>query len=726
MKNRPKYLLIGIIALVFTITGCITPTHKTTAQQASLTKPLAYTQWLEKQSMLYTADKISEDISGRGIQWQHQYAKPQTKEVVSTASVWVLGYPGSMITRPDESVLHFWGDEGLWEAFSDIGIQLLHTGPVKQSGGIADYNYTPTIDGWFDRISYNIDPDLGTEEQYRQMVKTAAQYNAIIAGDLVPLHTGKGADFRLAERNYKDYPGIYTMVEINKTDWPLLPEVNDIWSSAPVSREVIATLKQKDYVPGYINSCDAVPNSSELSGWDATGKIVCEDGKVRRWVYLHYFKPGQPTLNWLDPSFNGPKIIAGDTVKTINDLGAKVVRLDAVPFLGIEPVKGSPMSWHYLQPLSPLATNYIAFMIRKLGGWSFQELNMSYGDLKAFTEEGPDLSYDFFTRSESLHALLTGDTSLLRLAYNMMLDSGLKPMSLVHDLQNHDEITYQLVQLDGLGDKKLPFNGQMTSAREIRNQVLEEMRAKAAGQNAPYNKLYRAAGDGIATTFAGFISAALGISDPYNATQEQIEQIKQGHLLLTFYNAMQPGVFSLSGWDLVGALPLSTKQVEYLLSDNDFRWLNRGAVDLMGYNSQAEKSSWGLPRAKALYGPLSQQLKDPDSYASRLKIILKLRRDYGIAVSEVLAVPEVSNNSIFLLVMSIPENNRIAVTAINFGRSSVSEKIDFAKIKGIDWQRLCGQKVTDALEEKQITTVSEDGSFQVKLDGWKAKLLIIE
>jgi hypothetical protein len=96
MGNKPKYLLIGIIALVFTITGCTAPTHKTMAQQPFLTKSPVYTQWLEKQSMLYNAGKISENISGRGIQWQHQYAKPQTKEIVSKASVWVLGYPGSM------------------------------------------------------------------------------------------------------------------------------------------------------------------------------------------------------------------------------------------------------------------------------------------------------------------------------------------------------------------------------------------------------------------------------------------------------------------------------------------------------------------------------------------------------------------------------------------------------------------------------------------------------
>jgi len=706
--------------------SCSHHAHTTTPERASISSSPAYIDWLEKQSMLYNAGLLSERISGQGVQWRHPYAKPQTRELVTRASVWVLGYAGSMITRPHETVLQSWGDDALWQAFSDIGVQLLHTGPVKEAGGIKNYTHTPTIDGWFDRISYTIDPNLGTEAQYRRMVKTAAAHHAIIAGDLIPLHTGKGADFLLAVRDYKDYPGIYTMVEIDLQDWPLLPEVNDIWSSVPVAREVIATLKDKGYVPGYINSNDAVANARILSGWDATAEIEGPDGKVRRWVYLHYFKPGQPTLNWLDPSYNGPEIIAGDVVKTINDLGARVVRLDAVPFLGIAPVKGSPLAWHYLQPLSPLATDYIAFLVRKLGGWSFQELNMSYRDIKAFTTEGPDLSYDFFTRTEYLHALLTGDASLLHLAYTLMLQADVRPVSLVHDMQNHDEITYQLVQLDAQGDKEFLYHGKMTSAREIRLQALEEMRRKADGDNAPYNKLYRPAQDGIATTFAGFISAALGIRDPYHATPEQVAQIKEGHLVLAAYNALQPGVFSLSAWDLVGALPLASRQVAYLLTDNDYRWLNRGGVDLMGYNPQAETSSWGLPRAKALYGPLPQQLKDPDSFASRLKRLLGIRRAYDIALSEVLGVPDVNNAGVFLLVMRLPEKQRIAVTAINFSRSSVEETIDLRKIDDLQSQDFTGRPIQEAIRSESEGHVPEDETFSVKLTGWQAKLLIIE
>ena len=292
------------------------------------------------------------------------------------------------------------------------------------------------------------------------------------------------------------------------------------------------------------------------------------------------------------------------------------MRFDAVPFLGIEPKPGSPTAFHFQHPLSILDTNYLAFLTRRLGGWSYQELNAPAATVKQFLAEGPDLSYDFFTRTEGLHALLTGDAALLRQAYGDLVANQLQPLRLVHDLQNHDEITYQLVGLDALGDETVQYHGRPIAGRKLREQILEEMRSKAAGAAAPYNLLYRPTQDGVATTYAGFVAAALGIRDLEHITPQQQAEIQRGHLLLAFANAMQPGVFSLSAWDLVGALPLPRESVEKRLADGDCRWINRGAVDLLGTNPDAQKSAFGLPRARALYGPLPEQLKNAEFFCN--------------------------------------------------------------------------------------------------------------
>jgi trehalose synthase len=437
----------------------------------------------------------------------------------------------------------------------------------------------------------------------------------------------------------------------------------------------------------------------------------CVGGKVRRWVFLHYFKPGQPTLNWLDPSCAAQRVVSGDVTRTIHDLGARVVRLDAVPFLGIEREPGKTLSKHFKHPLSVVGTDHVAMLTRKLGGWSFHELNVPLEDLKKFTKDGPDLSYDFFTRAQVLHALLSGDAAPLRQAYGFLLDAGVDPGTLVHDLQNHDEITYQLVELDHRKDETFTLNGKKATGKEIREGMLRLMRERAAGAAAPHNKLYRPEKDGVATTFPGFIAAAMEVRDPYNASDEEVERIKRGHLLLAVANAMQPGVFSLSSWDLVGALPVPEEDVSQWAKQGDHRWVNRGGVDLLGADLEAKKSALGLPRAKALYGPIPRQIEDAESFVSQLARLLAARKKFRIAEGELLAAPEVKNQGVCVLVMKLPDRG-VAVTGLNFGRSEVTESVELKA--GEDGKR-SGWVFVDVLSGRDAGKADDEGRLKMTL-----------
>lgn len=642
------------------------------------TKPVtdsAEVRWLEERSMLAQARDASAAVSGKPLQWRHRYGEPQPLEAVKHASVWLLDYPGSVVTQPGRSVIATWADPVLWDALSDLGVDLLHTGPVQRAGGVKGKEYTPTTDGWFDRVSLDLDPALGTEEEYAKLVAVAAERKGAIAGDLVPLHTGLGPDFHLALRGYKDYPGIYTMVEIPKEDWKLLPAAEGPWGVALVPKPAAEQLAKKGYIPGLINSNDAAAEAKKWSGWSASGEVPGVDGKVRRWVFLHYFKPSQPTLNWLDPSFAARRVIAGDAVRNVVARKTRVLRLDAVPFLGIENKPGTTETLHFKHPLSVVGTNDTAMLVRKLGGWTFHELNVPLKDLKQFTANGPDLSYDFTTRAQYLHALLSGDAGPLRLSFRWMLEAGVQPVAFVHDLQNHDELTFQLTEPEGRKDETFTIGTRKLTGKQLKDEILESMQSKAAGDAAPYNRLYRPEKDGLATTFAGFIAPALGIKDPYAATPEQVKQIAGAHLLLAAANALQPGVFGLASWDVVGALPIPLDAVKDRVGDGDYRWINRGGVDLLGANPKAEASAFGLRRAKALYGSLPDQLKNPDSFASRLKVMLAARKKYRVAEGELLAVPEPKAAGLCVLVLKLPDSAP-AVTVLNFGREEVSEEID--------------------------------------------------
>ncbi|MCU1378178.1 MAG: trehalose synthase [Acidimicrobiales bacterium] len=700
-----------------------TTTSQTTTSQAPTVNPDL--QSLEEHSMLFQADLQDEGISGKGVQWREDFGQPEPNKLVNAASVWLLYYPGSVITKPGESVIGTWADPQFWAANSDIGIKLLHTNPTERAGGIKDGKFTPTIDGWFDRIGLDTAPELGTEEDYKKLVANAKQRGAIIAGDLVPLHSGLGPDFWLAARGYKDYVGLYDMVEIDKKDWGLLPQVEDPSGVALVSREAASQLKEKGYIPGIIDSADADPQANTWSGWSATAEVMGADGRPRRSVYLHVFKPAQPAYNWLDPTYAARRVQFGDAARNILDRGVRVLRLDADTFLGLEPELDSEKARDYLTPLANVSTTDIAFMVRKIGGWSYQEFAAPLAQLKEFAPRGPDLSYDFFTRAEALAPLINGDALPLRLGHHFLLDAGVPAGTLIHDLQNHDEITFQLFELGAHDD--FQFEGQTLNGKQLKEQILKTMRTSVAGDAAPYNKLYRPEQDGVATTFAGFIAPALGVKDPYHATPEQVKLIQRGHLLVAHANAMIPGVFALSAWDLVGALPVPIENIpKELTAGGDFRWVNRGGVDLLDQNPSATKSAvFGLPKAKALYGPVPEQLKSPDSFASQIKRMLAARDTYRLAEGEMLAVPKVNDRAVCVLVMKLPDSNALAVTALNYGRNNTSVEVDLNNLPGIPAGSTAGQPARDIVADQDAGTVSDQGRLTVPLEGLSGRTIVL-
>ncbi len=270
-----------------------------------------YIQWLVDQSMLHSAKVNALKYAGQSRLWQRPFAEVRPRAATAIASVWFTAYPPSIITRDDESVLATLGDVNLWQALSSIGVQGIHTGPMKRAGGVTGWNYTPSIDGNFDRVSLEIDPKFGTLAEFISVTRMAAAFNAVVIDDVVPAHTGKGADFRLAEMAYEDYPGIYHMVEIRQDDWGMLPDLVEGHEAVNLSPATVDALKERGYIVGQLQRVIFFEPGIKETDWSATGPIDGVDGKTRRWVYLHYFKEGQPSLNWLDPTFAAQQMVVG-------------------------------------------------------------------------------------------------------------------------------------------------------------------------------------------------------------------------------------------------------------------------------------------------------------------------------------------------------------------------------------------------------------------------------
>jgi trehalose synthase len=664
-----------------------------------------YIKWLVDQSMLHNAKSMALKYAGQSRQWLRPYAEARPRAASAIASVWFTAYPPALLTGEGKSVLATLGDPNLWRSLATLGVQGIHTGPMKQAGGLTGKGFTPSVDGNFDRIGFEIDPQYGTKEEFIALSRTASAHNAIVIDDVIPAHSGKGADFRLAEMAYQDYPGIYHMVDIKPADWEFLPDVPAGRDAVNLNPATVDLLSKKAYIVGQLQRVIFFEPGVKETDWSVTAPILGVDGVTRRWVYLHYFKEGQPSLNWLDPTFAAQQMIIGDALHSIDELGAVGLRLDANGFLGVE-VRTGGLAWSEGHPLSLVGNRLLAGAIRKAGAFSFQELNLTVDDIAAMTQGGADLSYDFITRPAYHHALLTGDTEFLRLMLRIMHDYKIDPAGLIHALQNHDELTLELVHFWTLhADDIFMFQGQTWQGRLLRTHIRETMYSRLTGENAPYNQ--RFVTNGVACTTASVITAALGIRDLDAITDEDKALIQKIHLLLVMYNAFQPGVFALSGWDMVGALPVSLESVESFVTGGDTRWVHRGAYDLMNVAPEETISGGGLPKARMLYGSLSEQMERPGSFALEMKHLLSVRQAYNIAASRQVAVPDVTSPGLLVMIHEFPDARGTQITALNFGSVEINESIIVPNA--------ASGPVVDMINEIILGDLGEDGVFQLKL-----------
>src|SRR5262249_36224364 len=114
----------------------------------------------------------------------------------------------------------------------------------------------------------------------------------------------------------------------------------------------------------------------------------------------------------------------------------------------------------------------------------------------------------------------------------------------------------------------------------------------------------------------------------------------------------------------------------------------------------------------ALYGPLPEQLKDPESLASALARLLAARRKAGISEGELLAVPEPRSAAACVLVLKTPEH-ALAVPVLNFGREPLDEGVEVAQIAEKAKVDLKGSRWADLLTAKEAT--AEAGRLRVRV-----------
>jgi hypothetical protein len=115
-----------------------------------------------------------------------------------------------------------------------------------------------------------------------------------------------------------------------------------------------------------------------------------------------------------------------------------------------------------------------------------------------------------------------------------------------------------------------------------------------------------------------------------------------------------------------------------------------------------------MPRGSSLYGSLPQQLKDPNSFASRLRDILAVRSRYGIATAVQVDVPEVSNKAMLVMVHLL-DPRQIQVTVLNFSGQPIAGSVKSEHLPP-------GATVIDMSTNHVIAGVDHEHTFAVSLE----------
>jgi hypothetical protein len=670
------------------------PEYKYDNRSVSRADP-GYLQYLEKFSMRRKAMDLSAVISGSALGWQRSGSTSRADELLRSAAVWLYLNPQTIQIQDKRSVLSQLSRVAIWNSIKRMGISGLYLAPTGGSGSLWEQGSIErqSWSGDYEDVAqYDFAQYVGNDDEYKLLVKNSNNAESFMGGDIIPATTGLGPDFFLAARNFRDYTGIYCLVEVPKESWALLPSVAPespgaaliaspkispaAWLVSPLSAAQVTALSAKDIIPAALRQ--ETLGYLPPSGWAATGEVRGVDGVLRRWVYRYFGDYKRAVLNWADPSATARQILNGSVIRQVGLFGNVLSGYSVNAFIGLESdrkfsaeIPGESAARPHVMALE--ASGNLSRQIRSYGGWSFLRDALPLAVLPDFLENGPDFALDGIGSPLAEQSLLTGDVRPLRL----MLDEALQA---------------------GLDFKRLAHKGAY-----------------------PY------------TTPAGFVAQALGLTAEKTISLEQRAEIIRGHKLLIFFQAMQPGLLVLTGQDLVGAMPISWRNMSDAPDKWDKRLASLGAYSLfrdapdigdarsirpMSVNTQ------GLPQAASLYGPLDEQFDNPESFLSELVKMLGLRKHFSLAQSKLAGRFKARSRVVVSLLLQRADDKGYVICLSNFSRAPADEHLTPQQFPALA-QALRQGQATVVYGNVNIQTFDEN-SLDFTIPGWEGVLIVIE
>lgn len=322
-------------------------------------------QWLYRQSMLGASKELLEKVPA-ALLWRNASAKRDRHPVLASAPTWAVvpGKPRFASVSQTLPLLASLGVQGLWLRHAREGdlawLQMDAQQRDEDASGLGD---TGTA-------SLAADPALGGADELRALLAGLASQNMQGGMPLVPAATGLGPDFMLQARMSERYTGLYTLFEIPRSHWDLLPRTRGPWDTQELANKTVASLDK--YLPAHLVQ-DNVPAQSR-AGYAVTGEILGLDGQTRRYAYRYYGTRLDPVLDWQNPSGEARKILMASGIQTTGIFRQTLAGIDVSALAGLdtEATNSSTASGAGVADLEPAlsALGELSRTVHRCGGWS--------------------------------------------------------------------------------------------------------------------------------------------------------------------------------------------------------------------------------------------------------------------------------------------------------------------------------------------------------------------